>query len=148
MSLGLSERDDPAWVVELYGGMRAACDEYALSLVGGDLNRSERSVISVTRSWRHCISRGGWPRRRCFERAEPRKAVAVGALPSLHPVCGDTSLVHQPVPVVPLPPGWVKHRARRRARISERRTGPANDGHTTARAAGDTTRAWRLGDRS
>jgi len=48
VALGLSERDDPAWVVELYGGMRAACDEYALSLVGGDLDRAPRTVISVT----------------------------------------------------------------------------------------------------
>src|SRR5438874_2177484 len=48
VSLGLSDTDDPPWVVELYGGMRAACDEYALSLVGGDVNGSERSVISVT----------------------------------------------------------------------------------------------------
>jgi len=48
VSLGLSERDDPAWVVELYGGMRSACDEYALSLVGGDLDRAPRTVISVT----------------------------------------------------------------------------------------------------
>lgn len=48
VSLGLSEADDAAWVVELYGGMRAACDEYALSLVGGDVNRSPVSVISVT----------------------------------------------------------------------------------------------------
>ena len=47
-SLGLSEADEPGWVVELYGGMRAACDEYALSLVGGDVNRSPVSVISVT----------------------------------------------------------------------------------------------------
>jgi len=48
VSLGLSEHDDPSWVVEMYGGMRAACDEYALSLVGGDLNRSSVSVISVS----------------------------------------------------------------------------------------------------
>ena len=48
VSLGLGPADDPPWVVELYGGMRAACDEYALSLVGGDVNRSPVSVISVT----------------------------------------------------------------------------------------------------
>jgi thiamine-monophosphate kinase len=48
VALGLSDADDPSWVVELYGGMRAACDEYALSLVGGDVNRSPVSVISVT----------------------------------------------------------------------------------------------------
>jgi thiamine-monophosphate kinase len=37
-----------AWVIELYGGFRAACDEYALSLVGGDLSLADRIVISVT----------------------------------------------------------------------------------------------------
>ena len=30
---------DAAWVMELYGGMRDACAEYALALVGGDTNR-------------------------------------------------------------------------------------------------------------
>jgi len=29
-----------AWVIELYGGMRQACDEHALWLVGGDLSRA------------------------------------------------------------------------------------------------------------
>jgi len=46
-SLALPRDMDAAWVVELYGGMRGACDEYALSLVGGDLSRAERVVISV-----------------------------------------------------------------------------------------------------
>ena len=35
-------------MVELYGGMRTACDEYALALVGGDTNRSPAIVVSVT----------------------------------------------------------------------------------------------------
>jgi thiamine-monophosphate kinase len=48
ISLALASGTDPAWVIELYGGMRTACDEYALSLVGGDLNRSDRVTISVT----------------------------------------------------------------------------------------------------
>jgi thiamine-monophosphate kinase len=39
---------DPGWVVELEGGMRAACDEYALSLVGGDLSSGPVSVVSVS----------------------------------------------------------------------------------------------------
>ena len=34
--------------MELYGGMRDACAEYALALVGGDTNRAEAVVISVT----------------------------------------------------------------------------------------------------
>ncbi len=48
VSIGLPPDIEPAWVVELYGGMRAACDEYALSLVGGDTNRSRMVVVSVT----------------------------------------------------------------------------------------------------
>jgi len=48
VSIGLPRDVEASWVVELYGGMRAACDEYALSLVGGDTNRSEAVVLSVT----------------------------------------------------------------------------------------------------
>ena len=48
VSLGVPTEIEAAWVIELYGGMRAACDEYALGLVGGDTNRAEAVVISVT----------------------------------------------------------------------------------------------------
>ena len=48
VSIGLAPEVEVSWVVELYGGMRAACDEYALSLVGGDTNRSPTVVLSVT----------------------------------------------------------------------------------------------------
>jgi thiamine-monophosphate kinase len=46
-SLALPSEIDAAWVIELYGGIRRACDEYALSLVGGDLSRADRVLISV-----------------------------------------------------------------------------------------------------
>jgi thiamine-monophosphate kinase len=39
---------DTGWVVELFGGMREACDEYALWLVGGDLSRGSEASIAVT----------------------------------------------------------------------------------------------------
>jgi thiamine-monophosphate kinase len=39
---------DAAWTMELFGGMRSACDEHALWLVGGDLSRGPALVISVT----------------------------------------------------------------------------------------------------
>ena len=39
---------DAAWVMELFGGMREACDEYALWLVGGDLSRGRDASIAVT----------------------------------------------------------------------------------------------------
>jgi thiamine-monophosphate kinase len=47
VSLGLSEAVDSAWVIELFGGMREASDEYALSLVGGDLSRASQVVVSI-----------------------------------------------------------------------------------------------------
>jgi len=48
VALGLPPDVDPSWVIELFGGMRAACDEYALSLVGGDLSAAAEVVVSVT----------------------------------------------------------------------------------------------------
>jgi thiamine-monophosphate kinase len=48
VSLGISAEVDAAWVMELFGGMRAACDEYALGLVGGDTNRADVIVIAVS----------------------------------------------------------------------------------------------------
>jgi thiamine-monophosphate kinase len=39
---------DAGWVVELAGGMRECCDEFALSLVGGNLSRGEEVSIVVT----------------------------------------------------------------------------------------------------
>jgi thiamine-monophosphate kinase len=38
---------EAAWVMELFGGMREACDEYALWLVGGDLSRGRDASIAV-----------------------------------------------------------------------------------------------------
>lgn len=46
--LGLSGRIEAAWVMELYGGMRGAADEYGMALVGGDTSRADRAVVSVT----------------------------------------------------------------------------------------------------
>jgi len=48
VSLGISRDVAPSWVIELFGGMRAACDEYALALVGGDLSGAPQVVLSVT----------------------------------------------------------------------------------------------------
>jgi len=47
VSLALSDRVEMPWVVELYGGLREAALGYGMSVVGGDLSRSERVVISV-----------------------------------------------------------------------------------------------------
>ena len=45
-SLTLSADVDAAWTMELFGGMREACDEFAVALVGG--NVSSAPVVSVT----------------------------------------------------------------------------------------------------
>jgi thiamine-monophosphate kinase len=47
-SIALPADIEAPWVVELYGGMREACLEHALSLVGGDTNRGDVLVLSVT----------------------------------------------------------------------------------------------------
>lgn len=47
VSLGLPANFDPAWVVDLYGGMLEATSEYAMSVVGGDVSRSPHIVVSV-----------------------------------------------------------------------------------------------------
>ncbi len=39
---------ETGWVMELFGGMREACEEYALWLVGGDLSRGREASIAVT----------------------------------------------------------------------------------------------------
>ncbi len=47
-SLALTTDVEAPWVMELVAGMRDACAEYALSLVGGDTNRADTIVLSVT----------------------------------------------------------------------------------------------------
>jgi thiamine-monophosphate kinase len=47
-ALTLTDAIDVGWVVELAGGMRECCDEFALSLVGGNLSRGEEVSIVVT----------------------------------------------------------------------------------------------------
>ncbi|MGH2679469.1 MAG: thiamine-phosphate kinase [Actinomycetota bacterium] len=47
-ALTLTEEIDAAWVVELAGGMRECADEFALSLVGGNLSRGEQVAVVVT----------------------------------------------------------------------------------------------------
>lgn len=47
-ALTLPPESETGWVMELFGGMREACDEYALWLVGGDLSRGRETSIAVT----------------------------------------------------------------------------------------------------
>jgi thiamine-monophosphate kinase len=46
-AVAVPEDVEAAWVIELTGGMREACAEYALALVGGDTNRAELIVLSI-----------------------------------------------------------------------------------------------------
>jgi thiamine-monophosphate kinase len=48
VSLALSSDVEAPWVMELFGGMLVACEEYAMSLVGGDLSRGPAVVVAVT----------------------------------------------------------------------------------------------------
>lgn len=48
VSLALPGDVGTGWVMELYGGMREACEEYAMSLVGGDLSRGSGVVIALS----------------------------------------------------------------------------------------------------
>jgi thiamine-monophosphate kinase len=47
-ALTLSDGVETGWVMELFGGMREACDEYAVWLVGGNLARGPEVTIATT----------------------------------------------------------------------------------------------------
>ncbi|HEY6566181.1 MAG TPA: thiamine-phosphate kinase [Actinomycetota bacterium] len=47
-ALTLTEHVDAAWVMELFGGMREACEEHAVWLVGGNLTRGTQLSIATT----------------------------------------------------------------------------------------------------
>lgn len=48
VGLGLRSGNETPFVMELYGGMLEAAEEHGLAVVGGDLSRADRVVISVT----------------------------------------------------------------------------------------------------
>lgn len=48
VSLALPGTVEAPWVMELFGGIREAADEYGMAVVGGDTNRGEYHVVSVT----------------------------------------------------------------------------------------------------
>jgi thiamine-monophosphate kinase len=47
-ALTLSDAIDATWAVQLAGGMRECCDEFAVTLVGGNLSRGREISIVVT----------------------------------------------------------------------------------------------------
>lgn len=102
-SLALPSDTEAAWVVEVYGGMRAACDEYALSLVGGDLSRAERVVISV-------MVLGEVARGRAVTRGGARAGDALVVTGSLGAAAAGLALSRAPAQVLSaaLSAGWAR----------------------------------------
>jgi thiamine-monophosphate kinase len=47
-ALTLTDEVDAAWAMELFGGMREACEGYACTLVGGNLARGREVTVTVT----------------------------------------------------------------------------------------------------
>lgn len=48
VSVALPRDVEAPWVMELYGGIREAADEYGMAVVGGDTSRGERHIVSVS----------------------------------------------------------------------------------------------------
>lgn len=48
VSLVLPPSAETPWVMELYGGIREAADEYGMAVVGGDTSRGEGHIVSVS----------------------------------------------------------------------------------------------------
>lgn len=47
-ALTLSDAVDASWVVELAGGMRECCEEFAVSMVGGNVARGPEITVAIT----------------------------------------------------------------------------------------------------
>jgi thiamine-monophosphate kinase len=48
VNLALPRAVETAWVMEVYGGVRQAADEYGMAVVGGDTSRADIHMVSVT----------------------------------------------------------------------------------------------------
>lgn len=46
--VAVSEKLEASWIMELYGGMRQAANDYGMTMVGGDTSRAEQVVLAVT----------------------------------------------------------------------------------------------------
>ncbi|HEX9822854.1 MAG TPA: thiamine-phosphate kinase [Actinomycetota bacterium] len=63
VSLAIARETPPAWVMEVYGGMREAAETYGVALIGGDTVRADRTVLTVALTGRvptgRAVTRGG-----------------------------------------------------------------------------------------
>jgi thiamine-monophosphate kinase len=121
VSLALTGDVPSSWVVELYGGMRDACGEYAVSLVGGDLSRGPAIVISVTAA-------GQTPAGRAVTRSGARPGDVIVVTGSLGAAAGGLALsrLHPSKLVAALSEPWARELldafARPVARVGEGQT--------------------------
>jgi thiamine-monophosphate kinase len=46
--VAVSEKLEASWIMELYGGMRQAANDYGMTMVGGDTSRADQVVLAVT----------------------------------------------------------------------------------------------------
>ncbi len=79
LGLGLPPRTPKTWVEEYFGGLRRAARDLKVELIGGDLSRSEKILISVTLigQGRRCVLRsGGRPGQALFVSGFPGRARA------------------------------------------------------------------------
>lgn len=90
-AIALTPEVEPPWVMELYGGMRDACAEYAVSLVGGDTNRGSVLVVSVSVTGE--VARG-----RAVTRAGARPGDVIVTTGWLGAAAGGLALSRAPAP--------------------------------------------------
>lgn len=79
LGLGLPPRTPRAWVEEFFAGMRRAARDSGVKLIGGDLSRSEKILISLTligQGKRYIRRSGGRPGQALFISGFPGRARA------------------------------------------------------------------------
>ena len=119
-ALTLSDSVDAAWTIELFGGMREACNEYALWLVGGNLAAGPQVSVAVT------VTGEVAPGRAVLGRSSARGPSSGDRIPrglrrpSAHPLRGGRPRSNRALFRSPFPAGRPRRRGRRP--VAERAT--------------------------